>query len=323
MLKRMYLKKLMVGAASLFALFLIYLVPKDHTLSLNKELPQDLDYVNGKIKTNIAYLMTSKGLLGRAEVVTNTESNDIEAKAREMLEVLIEDGKGESKVPNGFKAILPSDTKILSIKFENEVLKVNFSKEVLDVSKEKEEKVIESIVYTLTEIPEVKKVILYKEGDILDILPQSKITLPPAFDRNFGINKEYQFSNLSDITQVTVYYIDKHNDHYYYVPVTKYLNDDREKIRIIIDELTSSSATNTNLMSFLNSNTKLLAVEQLENSLNIEFNSYIFDNIEKKNILEEVIYTIALSVADNYDVEEVVFQVENEEIYKSVLKTLE
>lgn len=323
MLKRIYLKKLMVGAASLFALFLIYLIPKDNTLSLNKNIPQNLDYVNGEVKTSIAYLMTSKGLLGRAQVVSNVDSTDVEAKAKEMLEVLIQDGKGESKVPNGFKATLPSDTKILSIKFENEVLKVNFSKEVLDVSKENEEKVIESIIYTLTEIPEVKKVILYKEGDILDKLPQSNTTLPPAFDRDFGINKEYQFSNLSDIVQVTVYYIDKHNDNYYYVPVTKYMNDDREKIRIIVDELTSSPTTNTNLMSFLNSNTKLLAVEQMENSLNIEFNSYIFDNIEKKNILEEVIYTIALSVADNYDVEEIVFQVENEEIYKSVLKTIE
>ena len=42
-----------------------------------------------------------------------------------------------------------------------------------------------------------------------------------------------------------------------------------------------------------------------------------------KDILEEVIYTISLSVGANYDVEKVIFNVENEEICKSVIKTLE
>ena len=57
--------------------------------------------------------------------------------------------------------------------------------------------------------------------------------------------------------------------------------------------------------------------------MNLEFNSYIFNDIDEKNILEEVIYTICLSIGDNYDVEEVSFTVEDEEIYKSVIKTIE
>ena len=43
----------------------------------------------------------------------------------------------------------------------------------------------------------------------------------------------------------------------------------------------------------------------------------------KKLALLFIIYTICLSVADNYDVKEVIFEVENQEIYKSVLKTIE
>ena len=45
--------------------------------------------------------------------------------------------------------------------------------------------------------------------------------------------------------------------------------------------------------------------------------------MSEENILEEVLYTINLSIADNYDVEEVIFEVENKEIYKSVLKSIE
>ncbi len=55
----------------------------------------------------------------------------------------------------------------------------------------------------------------------------------------------------------------------------------------------------------------------------LNFNSYILDDLKNKKILEEVIYSIALSVADNYTVKEVVFKVDNEEIEKSTLGSLE
>ena len=83
------------------------------------------------------------------------------------------------------------------------------------------------------------------------------------------------------------------------------------------------STYNTNLLSFLNSNTKLLKTSNEDDILTLTFNNYIFDDIENSKILEEVIHTISLSVKDNYDVKDVVFVVNNEQIYKSVLKTLD
>ena len=73
----------------------------------------------------------------------------------------------------------------------------------------------------------------------------------------------------------------------------------------------------------MNSNTKLLEASNEDNILTLTFNNYIFDDIENSKILEEVIYTISLSVKDNYDVSDVVFVVDNEQIYKSTLKMLD
>ena len=50
--------------------------------------------------------------------------------------------------------------------------------------------------------------------------------------------------------------------------------------------------------------------------------TFRFD-INTKEILEEVIYTISMSINDNYDVNSVIFNAEDEEIYKSVLKSIE
>ena len=160
-------------------------------------------------------------------------------------------------------------------------------------------------------------------GKILTKLPQSNITLPSALDRSFGINKEYNINSDKNITKTTVYYINKYNDKEYYVPVTKVSNDSREKVQIIIEELSNTSTYNANLMSYLNSNTKVVSLNEYKNQLVIDFNDYIYNDIDSNEILDEVIYTICLSIQDNYNVDTVVFTVDNKEIYKSTSKILE
>ena len=315
MLKKKMIRKVIISTSALFALFLIYLIPNEEL-----DIKQSLEYVNLDVTTNNIYLLDEYSYLGKTEVVINSKTT--EDKVKELVEVLINGGGGENKIPNGFKSILPSETKILSVKYEDNLIKIDFSKDLLNISKDLEEKVIEALVYTITSVDEVEKVIIYVEGNILTKLPQTNITLPSTLDRSWGINKTYDFTNTKDINQVTIYYLNKHNDDYYYVPVTKYLNDNRDKIKIIIDELTSTNTYNTNLLSYLNSNTELLAIEEQPDVLELTFNSYIFSDVDSKDILEEVVYTICLSVKDNYDVSEVVIKTEDEEILKTVLKEI-
>ncbi len=321
MLKKIITKKILVTTIALVALLLLYLIPK--TTKFQEQLPQELEYVEMKVNTNIVYLLDSYNFLGRTEVVTNTSNRTIETKVKELMEILIKGGTLQDKIPSGFNSILPSDTKILSLKYEDNLLKINLSKELLDVSEELEEKMIEAIVYTLTSIEEIHNIILYVEGDVLTQLPKTKTHLPSTLNRQFGINKKYDLETYKDINQVTIYYLNKYNDQYYYVPVTKYINDKREKIQIIIDELSSSYVYDSNLMSFLSNNTKLLSVEKVDDLMQLEFNEYIFNDNINEQILEEVIYTICLSIKDNYNVKEVSIGVENKEIIKKVLKKIE
>lgn len=317
MLKQKMIRKIIVTSCALFALLLLYLMPDNE----NKlKVSENLEYTKPNITTNSIYLLDDYNYLGKTEVVIN--NTDKEEKIKELLNVLISGGNLENRIPNGFRAILPSETKVLSIKFQDGLAKIDFSKELLDIDISLEEKMIEAIIYTVTSVEEVDKLIIYVEGEILSKLPKSKINLPSTLDRNFGINKIYDFTKTNNINQVTVYYLNKNDNDFYYVPVTKYLNDDRDKIKIIIDELTSYNTYNTNLISYLNSNTELLALEEQPNILELTFNSYIFSDVTDKQILEEVIYTICLSIKDNYDVSEVVIKNEEEPIITTVLKEL-
>lgn len=322
MLKKTSIRKILVSLSALFALFLIYLIPNgSYENKLN--IDYELNYIEEDVDKEVIYLLDSYNMLGRSEIVFNEKTSDIELKARNLIQVLIKGGEGEDHIPNGFRSILSSETKILSLKYNEGIIKIDFSKDLLDIDKENEEKAVEAIVYTLTSIDGVDKVIIYVESDILNKLPQTKKNLPAILDKSFGINKEYDITSTNNITMTTTYYINKYNDEYYYVPVSKFSNDDRNKITIIVDNLSSSPSYKANLMSFLNYNTKLLSATQDVDSLSLNFNSYIFNDSSEKKILEEVIHTISLSVANNYDVKELVFKVDDEEIYKTTFKTIE
>ena len=318
MLKRIYTKKLIVCAVAIFTILLLYIIPTNNENITYKE---EIEYVNKDIETSTIFLLDSNNYLASTEIITTNK--DIENKAKELLEALIIDGSKQDSIPNGFKAIIPSNTKILSLTYKDNLIKVDFSNELMNTNIDNEEKIIEAIVYTLTSIENVEFVIIYMDGNILTTLPQSKITLPSTLDRSFGINKEYNLNSTKDINKTTIYYISEFNDKEYYVPVTKVNNDERSKIEIIIDELSSSNLYKTNLMSYLNNNAELISVNESEDEMIVNFNSAIFNDINTKEILEEVIYTISMSINDNYNVNTVVFNVEDEEIYKSVLKSIE
>lgn len=313
MIKKIYLKKLVISSLALFAFFLIYFIPNNKRDDFI--IKQKVEYVNKEVITKDIYLLDKNNYLAKTQIVVDG-STTLEI-AKELLNALIEEGKLSEKIPNGFKALIPINTKIIDLDYKDNLLKINFSQELLDTNKELEEKIVESIIYTLTSLEDIKQIMILIDGKILTKLPQSNINLPSVLDRSFGINKEYNIRSNKDISKTTIYYINKYNDLEYYVPVTKINNDNRNKIEIIIDELSSKNLYRTNLMSYLNSNTKVLSVNEQDDVLTIDFNEAIFNDINKKDILEEVIYTINLSIMDNYNVKEVILTSNNEEIYKN------
>ena len=318
MLKRIYRKKIILCLIVFFSLFLIYIMP---TKEEKHEYKEELIYVNKDIKTSEIFLLDTNGYLASTKIAIT--KNSTEEIAKELIEALIIDGNMQDSIPSGFKAVIPSDTKIRSISIADTIMKVDLTNDFLNTDIKNEERIVEALTYTLTGLDNIKGIIIFIDGELLTQLPQTRIILPSTLDRGYGINKEYNVTSMKDITKTTIYYISKFNDEEYYVPVTKVNNDSRNKIEVIIDELSSSNVYKTNLMSYLNNKTEVLSSNEIDNELVVNFNSAIFNDIDTKEILEEVIYTISKSINDNYNVDSIVFNVDDEEIYKSVLKTIE
>ena len=317
MIKKMLYKKILVASSLLVVLFMLYLIPTKKEVefaetNLEYVYPNDLETV---------YLLDSNDYVAR--VLISASNDSIISKATSLIDALTIGGKKENVIPNGFRCIIPSGTKVIDIELEDGVLVINFSKDILDIDKKYEDKMIESLTYTLTSINGIDSIKLLVDGKELKKLPNSNKLLPTFLDKSYGINKIYEITNVGNIDSYTVYFVNSVNDNKYYIPVTKYVNDyKQDKIRIIIDELASSFTYQSNLSSFLNENTKLLNYEVIDKQIKLNFNDMIFSDITNNDILEEVVYTICLSINDSIDIDSVVFLANDREILKKNISDL-
>ena len=293
------------------AFFVIIIVILGIYILFNKNEPITTTYQ--PVNNDYIYLLDDDNYLVRTNqyVINDNELNNI----KEKINYLIIDSKNNILINNNYQPTIPKNTKIIDIKIDNDIIKINFTKELLNVSSKSEEKMIESLIYTLTESNNINGIMIFVEGNILNKLPNSNKALPPLLTRDYGINKNYNLDNYKNTNHTTIYYIKDHN----YLPVTFINNDSKEKIEVIIEELKSNSLNQTNLISYLKANAILEDYEILNDSINLSFNKYIFEDLNSQEILEEVKYAIYLSVRDNYHVKEVNYLYNNQVI--SQIKT--
>lgn len=295
MLRKKAIRKILITSILIYTILTIYTIPK---LTNKKNVIQTTLEINdiSNINTDTIYLVNNKNFLVKKDIFI--DSNQLKDK----IEIIIDNLKIK-KNNNELKGYIPSKTKLLSYKLEDDHLILNFSKDIKNVSNEKQ--LITGITYSLLELDNINYV-----SFLIEKIPWKNYT---KLSKNIGINNEYLLTSIKDTNKVVIYYLDNTNT--YYVPVTKYLNDKREKIEIIVDEL---KRTKKGLISYIPEKVKLINYREEENILFLNFNEYLKDSC--KDSSEKILNTISYSVFDNYNVNMVVFEIEDKKyqyIYKN------
>lgn len=306
MLRTKALRKIFLTTLTLFVLLTVFTITNSKTENVLKT-NLEIEDIAG-FKTDVIYLLNDKGLLVKTKILL--EGNTAEEKINKLL-LNLTDGSSNS-FPEGLKKLIPKGTVVNNVMVGNNLVTVDFSKELLKVSSDMEKPMVTAIVYSILELGNYEGVSILVDGKVLDKYPNSLEEIPSVINKSIGINKNFSITSYNNINKVVIYYLENIDNNLYYVPVTKYVNDERDKIKIIVEELASSYIYESNLMSFLNSNVKLLDYREDNDIMYLNFNDYLFDGNDK--ILEEVIYSLAYSVFDNYNVSMVSFMVNGERI---------
>lgn len=290
-----------------YTTFIFFILLVVSTFS-NKEI---IPNTKTEYKTDLVniYLLNKDNYLTQVMILVS-DKNDYKT----VFEI-VDNLKNNNKYYDGLKGLIPNNTEINKIEVIDNILYIDFNKELLNVNGELEEKVIESLVYSIMSLKNINGIKISINGKNLEVLPKSNIILNDILDKDIGINKEYNLTSTNDILKVVLYYYQEIDNNKYYVPVTKFINKKEDKIKVIIDNLKNGYLYQTNLMSYLNDRIEVLEYEEANNIVSLSFNNLI--TLDPNSAQEEVIYTISNSIFSSMNVEKIIF-LEDEQIIKVV-----
>ncbi len=298
MLRRKALNRIYLTTIVLFIMLATFTIDYLNKNNSNTKDLEEIEYVSN-LNTSHIYLLNNDNYLVKVDILL-TKDNVVD-----MVREIINNLSVNNKKYNNLKGVIPSNTKVNDISFKDNIITIDFSNDLLKVNEKLEEKVIESIVYSMLEIKDIHDVIIKIDGENLTKLEKSKKDLPVILNKEFGINKSYEITKLSDIEKVVLYYVFNDDDNSYYVPVTRYINSSSNKVKIIIDSLKGNYFSNTNLSSYLSYKTNVKDFNLENDILTITFSSLNEEN------LEEVTYSLASSIFDSMDIEKVIFELDD------------
>lgn len=304
MLKKKAFNRIFLTTIVFFVVFSLYSLKEteDHYNETKSEQKEE----------NLAniYTLNDDNYISKTAVYVS-KNLSLEDKIKEKLEIMIAENNKNALLPSYFNPILPENTKVEDVIVEESLVKVYFSKELMNITEEQSEQMIEAITYTITD-ENILGIEIYIEGNMLKYVPHTNKKLPAVLTEDFGINKTYEISKTDNIVKIVMTYYGSDNNDYYEIPVTKYVNDDREKLEIIIEEL-------ENLCTVNNLKTLVENLEVLE--YNIE-DTKITLNINKDltSAEENILLT---SIFNNYDVDKIELLVKNEKKLEKTKKDIE
>ncbi len=181
------LKKILIIILILILLggLLIFILNKNNKSKNNYEEYEPEEVISEKLERQTIVTLyyinkNSRRLEPEARLVD--VKNLVENPYGELINLLI----GESKNEN-LESVIPKDTKLLNAEMKENVLIINFSEEFVNNhigGKEEEEKTIEGIVNTLTELTEVNEIKILINGEENKAFKDNQINFENNFLRN-------------------------------------------------------------------------------------------------------------------------------------------
>ncbi|MBM4762481.1 GerMN domain-containing protein [Bacillus sp. B15-48] len=235
--------------------------------------------------------------------------------AKQALDHLVVNGPVQDLLPNGFRAVLPADT-TMTVNIKEGTAIVDFSNEFGSYNAEDELRILQAVTWTLTQFESIDHVKLQINGKELDSMPVNGTPIREVLSRADGINVNTEgVVDMTNSKAITVYYIGGEPENYYYVPVTKRVeNNHPNDIQSIVKELAAGPGYGTGLLSEFQTGVKLIDEPKIEDGMaTLDFNESIYGSFEEEKIVSEhVLNTLVLSITEQQGVDRVAVTVNGE-----------
>lgn len=276
------MKKLLSKKNLVFIFPFLALVVTIIAVSTNKDLVKPKT-IETTYETEISYKRIYAISEDNSLVIPLTATCPVSSNVAEdmlcVLNLLKEDSSVTSN--SGFTYTLNKNVKVNAIEIDEKVASIDFSSEFNDYPVTKERKILESLVWTLSQFDEIDGLIIKVNGLALERMPQNNTPLPSLLTKDIGINHYLSDSDPYNTSSITIFYETEINDLTYLVPVTRRIEEKVNQMSSLLETLYMDIDFYTGLktVSILSS---------------LEINNFIYDpdkivlDLSDKSLLEEL-----------------------------------
>jgi germination protein M len=217
------------------------------------------------------YLLDRNGYLAPMSLRMDTGQSSPSTSAEKAIAWMTINEQQADQLPPGFTAVLPQGTKVNSVTENKGTISIDFAAPFPGIIASQERKVLEALVWTLTELPGINKVRLSVAGKPLQSLPSSGLPIDQVLTRGVGINLETaQGVQINRSMAVTLYFSSQSADgEGYFVPVTRLINRQPDPAKAALEQLILGPQNTKVLNPVLTSDMTIEKLSQMADTVNV------------------------------------------------------
>lgn len=222
----------------------------------------------------------------------------VQAVATTAINALINTAQAREEMRTyGLYPVFPAETEVLGISIKDGTATIDFSPGILQYDSEEDERCIfSSVVYTLTQFPTIKDVVIWINGYAGTELKFGS-SISGAMNRdNTMINCRYLNSKGTGVKADIYYFRQVNEDMSWLVPVSVEAGDlGRNEIPEYLIELMARKVNNKGIYSELPEGTRILDCYLDGRSLTLNFNNYILNYGgagREEGLLQQILFTM-------------------------------
>jgi len=219
------------------------------------------------------YLFDRSGYLAPMSLRADDAQTSSQSSIDRTIALMTVNKQLEDQLPPGFTAVLPAGTKISSIHEDQSggTITLDFAAPFPGVIAKQERKVIEALVWTLTERPGINKVKLSVAGKPIQSLPTSGLPVDTTLTRGLGINLEMSKDVQINRSMAVTLYFSAQTDtgDGYFVPVTRLINRQADPAKAALEQLIIGPQKNTPLHAVLTSDMTIENLSLMADTINV------------------------------------------------------
>jgi len=244
------------------------------------------------------YLLDRNGYLAPMSLREDRNEAPPSTVAEKAIAWMTVDKRLADQLPPGFTAVLPEGAKVASVgeNASEKTISVDFAAPFPGIPASRERKVIEALVWTLTELPGIDKVRLSVGGEPIRSLPSSGIPVDAVLTRGLGINverdKEVQPTRAMG---VTLYFSSQSAEgEGYFVPVTRLIERQADPAKAALEQLIAGPRDKKAFHASFASGTTVEKLSLLADTVNVSLqdDAYLPKAPVSSDMLESLVLTL-------------------------------